>query len=147
MNNQEKIKGLKEEEYQKLYGVKKRTFDKMLEILTEQYRKEHRQGGRPPKLSVLDKLLIMLCYYREYRTMQHIAFDYNVAKSTVCESIQWVEKTLIESRIFRLPSKKTLYEDKTLEIILIDATEVEIERPKKTKTILLRQKEKAHIKL
>ena len=101
MNNQEKIKGLKEEEYQKLFGVKKRTFDKMLEILTEQYRKEHRQGGRPPKLSVLDKLLIMLCYYREYRTMQHIAFDYNVAKSTVCESIQWVEKTLIESRIFR----------------------------------------------
>ena len=119
MNNQEKIKGLKEEKYQMLFGVKKRTFDKMLEILTEQYRKEHRQGGRPPKLSVLDKLLIMLCYYREYRTMQHIAFDYNVAKSTVCESIQWVEKTLIESRIFRLPSKKTLYEDKTLEIILI----------------------------
>ena len=87
----------------------------------------------------------MLCYYREYRTMQHIAFDYNVAKSTVCESIQWVEKTLIESRIFRLPSKKTLYEDKTLEIILIDATEVEIERPKKTEKILFRKKEKTYI--
>lgn len=142
MNNQEKIKGLKEEEYQMLFGVKKRTFDKMLEILTEQYRKEHRQGGRPPKLSVLDKLLIMLCYYREYRTMQHIAFDYNVAKSTVCESIQWVEKTLIESRIFRLPSKKTLYEDKTLEIILIDATEVEIERPKKNRENTIQEKRK-----
>jgi hypothetical protein len=74
--------------------------------------------------------------------MQHIAFDYNVAKSTVCESIQWVEKTLIESRIFRLPSKKTLYEDKTLEIILIDATEVEIERPKKNRENTIQGKRK-----
>ena len=106
MDNQTRIEKLKENKYQELFGVKKATFDKMLEILKEQYKKEHARGGKPPKLSVLDKLIIMLCYYREYRTMQHIAFDYNVCKSTICESIQWVEKTLIKSGVFRLPSKK-----------------------------------------
>lgn len=78
--------------------------------------------------------------------MRHIAFDYSVSKSTICESIQWVEKTLVKSVVFRLPSKKELYSDTSMEIILIDATEVEIERPKKTKTILLRQKEKTYVK-
>lgn len=133
MNNTARIKQLKEKEYQELFGVKKATFEKMLEILNEQYQKDHEKGGKPPKLSTLDKLIIMLCYYREYRTMQHIAFDYSVSKSTICESIQWVEQTLVKSGAFRLPSKKELHSNVSIEVILIDATEVEIERPKKNK--------------
>lgn len=131
MENEKRIANLKENEYQELFGVKKATFDKMLEILTEQFKKEHIRGGKPPKLCVLDKLIIMLCYYREYRTMQHIAFDYNVTKATICNSIHWVEKTLIKSGVFRLPSKRELYNDTKIETVLIDATEVEIERPQK----------------
>ena len=65
--------------------------------------------------------------------MQHIAFDYSVSKSTICESIQWVEQTLVKSGAFRLPSKKELHSNVSIEVILIDATEVEIERPKKNK--------------
>ena len=77
MNNQEKLSKLKDEDYQELFGVKKPTFDKMLEILEAAYQEQSRKGGRPLRsLSVLDKLVIMLQYYREYRTMQHIAFDF-----------------------------------------------------------------------
>jgi len=143
MDNQSRIEKLKENKYQELFGVKKATFEKILEILKEQYQKEHARGGKPPKLSVLDKLIIMLCYYREYRTMQHIAFDYNVSKSTICESIQWVEKTLIKSGVFRLPSKKELHTNESIEVILIDATEVEIERPKKNKNNTTQEKRKS----
>ena len=32
MNNEERIQNLKENEYQELFGIKKATFDKMLEI-------------------------------------------------------------------------------------------------------------------
>ena len=131
MNNKERISKLKEKDYQKLFGVKKNTFEKMLEILEESYRKEHLRGGHPPKLSVLDKLVIMLGYYREYRTMENIAFDYNVSKSTICESIKWVENTLIKSRKFNLPSKRELVNNTTIEVVLVDATEIEIERPQK----------------
>ncbi|MBR1418275.1 MAG: hypothetical protein IJ576_04860 [Synergistaceae bacterium] len=38
--------------------------------------------------------------------MAHIAFDYSVSKSTVCESIKWVEDTLVKSKEFALPSKR-----------------------------------------
>ena len=146
MDNKDRLNQLKEKEYQELFGVKKATFEKMLEILNIQYKQDHKKGGKPLKLSILDKLVITLCYYREYRTMQHIAFDYNVSKSTICESIKWVEQTLIKSGVFSLPSKRKLYSDVSIEVILVDATEVEIERPKKTKAILVRQKEKTHIK-
>ena len=70
MNNHERIAGLKEGEYQQLVGVKKNIFEKMLTILQEKFHAEHLRGGHPPKLCVLDKLIITLGYYREYRTMQ-----------------------------------------------------------------------------
>ena len=131
MNNKDRIANLSEEKYQELFGAKKVTFDTMLEILNQDYQKKHEQGGRPPKLSVLDKLIIMLQYYREYRTMNHIAFDYGVSKSTICEAIDWAEKTLIKSGKFRLPSKRELWRNPDLEVVLLDATECEVERPEK----------------
>jgi len=134
MNNEKRIKKLKDEEYQELFGVKKETFTKMLEILNNKYIELHRQGGKKPKLSVLDKLIITLGYYREYRSMKNIAFDYGVVKSTVCDSINWVEQTLIKDGTFSLPKKRKLLEDNIeVEAILVDATECEIERPKKNK--------------
>ncbi len=133
MDNQKRIKNLKEKEYQKIFGVKKKTFDRMLEILEKEYKNKHLNGGRPSKLSILDKLIIMLAYYREYRVMENIAFDYGVSKSTICEAIKWVENTLIKEGTFRLPSKKKLIKDTSIEVILVDATECEIERPKKNK--------------
>ena len=44
--------------------------------------------------TVSDKLLIALQYYQEYRTMEYIAVDYTCSKSSVCRSINGVEKTL-----------------------------------------------------
>ena len=131
MNNAERIANLKPEQYQELFVVKKETFDKMLEILEADYQKKHQRGGRPPKLSVLDKLIIMLQYYKEYRVMECVAFDYGVRKSTICDAIHWAEETLIKSGCFRLPSKRELWRNPELEVVLLDATECEIERPEK----------------
>ena len=134
MNNEERIKKLKEDEYQELFGIKKPTFDKMLEILQSKHVELHKKGGRKPKLSVLDKLIIMLTYYRDYRTMNNIAFDYCVVKSTICDTVKWVENVLVKDGSFSLPKKRTLQqEDLDVEVVLIDATECEIERPKKNK--------------
>lgn len=143
MNNKERIKNLKEEQYQKIFGVKKKTFDKMLEILNNSYIELHSKGGKKPKLSVLDKLIIMLDYYREYCSMENIAFDYGVVKSTICDSIKWVENTLIKDGTFSLPKKRKLQEDNIeVEVLLVDATECEIERPKKNKKVGIQEKRK-----
>jgi hypothetical protein len=107
--------------FKRLYGVKPGTFEKM-----------HKSGGSPPKLTVKDKLTIMLKYLREYRTMESIGADYGVSKSTVCESIQWVENTLAKDKTFKLPGKKVLKETSgTIEYIIVDVTESPIQRPKK----------------
>lgn len=133
MDNEKRIKELKEKDYQKYFGVNKATFDKMLEILEDADRYKRRKGGRPSVLSVLDKLVIMLQYYREYRTMDNIAFDYQTNKSTVYYAIKWAEDTLIKNKTFHLPSRKKLLEDTSIEIIVVDATEVEIEHPQKNR--------------
>ena len=143
MNNEERIKKLKEDEYQELFGIKKPTFDKMLEILQTKHVELHKKGGRKPKLSVLDKLIIMLTYYRDYRTMNNIAFDYGVVKSTICDTVKWVENVLVKDGSFSLPKKRTLQqEDLDVEVVLIDATECEIERPKKNKKNGIQEKRK-----
>ena len=142
MNNQERIAGLNEGEYQELFGVKQPMFEKMLAILQDKFHAEHLRGGHPPKLSVLDKLIITLGYYREYRTMNHIAFDYGVAKSTVCESIRWVENTLIKSGQLKLPTKRRGLQNAHPETVLVDATECEIERPQKNSAGIIRARKR-----
>jgi len=136
VNNEKRLNDLKIEKYKGIFGVEKETFEKMLEALEEGYAEEHKENvrgsGRKGKLSLLDKLVIMLGYYREYRTMEHIAFDYGVAKSVICEAITWAESVLVKNKNFRLPPKRTLQEDESeILIALVDVTEQEIERPKK----------------
>jgi predicted DNA-binding protein YlxM (UPF0122 family) len=118
--------------FKRLYGVKPETFEKMLAIPQKEYNKPHKFGGSPPKLTVKDKLTITLKYLREYRTMESIGADYGVSKSTICESIQWVENTLAKDKTFKLPGKRVLKEvSDTIEYIIVDVTESPIQRPKK----------------
>lgn len=138
-----KAKMLDDSTFKRLIGVKKETFEEMLGILRDEYQILHKYGGSPPKLKVEDKLMITLQYLREYRTMEHIAFDYSVSKSTICESIKWVEDTLIKDGTFELPGKKKLLEpDADIEIVLVDVTESEIERPKKNSATITQVKRK-----
>jgi hypothetical protein len=116
--------------FKRAFGVWPKTFEKMLEILEREYVRLHKKGGRPPKLSVTDKLTITLKYLREYRTMENIAYDYGVAKSTVCESIRWVEDTLRKDDDFKLPCWDALTEAiEENEYLVVDVTESPIERP------------------
>jgi hypothetical protein len=96
--------------FKRLFGVKPETFEKMKSILQKEFNRLHWQGGSPPKLSVEDKLMIALKYLREYRTMESIGHDYGVSKSTVCETIQWVENALAKDKTFNLPGRKVLKE-------------------------------------
>ena len=140
MNSQERIDNINESEYQELFGVKKDVFEKMVNILQKKFNEEHARGGRPPKLSVVDKLVITLIYYREYCTMKYLAFSYRVSKSTISESIDWVEKTLIKSKQFDFPSKKKFLENLQNETVIIDVTECIIERPKKNNGITIQER-------
>lgn len=139
-----KLSKLKDEDYQTILGVKKQTFDAMLEILERNYAEQHKKGGRHlSKLSLADKLAITLEYYREYRPMRNIAFDWDISKSMVHKSIKWVEDTLTKSKEFSLPSKRILKDEKKAPVVvLMDVTECEIQRPKKNRKNITAEKRK-----
>jgi hypothetical protein len=124
----ETVEALKDEEFKRSTGVQRSTFEKMLKVVGAGLR----DFGRPSKLCRADQLLMTLMYWREYRTEFHIGLSYGVSESTVCRTIQKVEDVLIKSEQFHLPGKKVLQSsDTVIEVVLVDATEQPIERPKK----------------
>ncbi len=121
-------------QFRRITGVKRVTFQKMVEILQKAYAEKHRRRGRRPKLSIEELLLATLEYLREYRTYAHIAASYGVAESNIYRGIKWVENTLIQDGTFSLPGRKALLKsDMEYEVVLVDATESPIERPQKNK--------------
>ncbi len=121
-------------EFKRLTGVKKQTFQIMLSILQEQYVLEHKSGGKPNRLSIEDRLLMTLEYWREYRTYFHIGNSYGCSESRAYKIVKWVETKLISSRKFTIPGKKKLHALDKAAIVLIDVTESPIERPQKKAT-------------
>jgi len=127
----ETVQQLDDEDFKRCTGVQRSTFKQMLVIVEAGMR----HFARPTTLSRADQLLMTLMYWREYRTEFHIGLTYGVSESTVCRTIKKVENALIQSKQFHLPGKKALQpSDAILEIVLMDATEQPIERPKKDKS-------------
>ena len=123
-----------DKEFKELFGVKKEIFHQMLAVVAVAREERLRQGGRKPKLSAGDQLFLTLQYWREYRTMAHLAFDFGVAKSTVSDTIMMVENVLIQDKSFHLPGKKALLsEENASRKVAVDVTESPVERPKKNK--------------
>jgi hypothetical protein len=132
------VNTLEEEAFRRLTGVKRATFNKMAEILREVNKAKKRKGGRNNKLPIEDMLLMALEYLREYRTYFHISQSYGVSESTAYKVVRWIEDTLIKHPDFALPGRKALVKsDMVYEMILIDATESPIERPKKNKSTFI----------
>ena len=131
----ETVKELDNEKFRRLAGVKRTTFDKMVLILEQSSKNRKINGGRKNKLSIENMLLMTLEYIREYRTYFHISQSYGVSESTAYKTVRWIEDTLIKHPDFALPGRKALLKsDVEYEIVLIDATETPIERPKKSKS-------------
>ena len=126
---------LNDKDFKEIIGVKRSTFDSMVNILkvASAAKPKKWRGGRKKKLSIEEQLILTLKYYRFYVTQKALAFEFGVGEATVCDTIKWVEETLIKDGTFSLPGKKKLLEDDSIEVILIDVTECPIERPQKNK--------------
>jgi hypothetical protein len=143
----EQIKDESEEGFRRLTGIKQTTFDVIIRILNQTETLLKERGGKPNKLSIEDRLLMTVEYLREYRTYFHISRSYGISESACYRNIRWVEDTLVKDGKFSLPGRKALLKsDVEYEVVLIDATETPIERPKKTKILLFRQKEATYAK-
>jgi len=128
----ENLKSYSEEQFRRITGVRRTTFEKMLEILRPKYKEKLSKGGRTPKLNLEEMLLAALEYWREYRTYAHIAASYGIHESNMHRLIKWIEDVLIKDGTFSLPGKKALLKSAVeYEVVLIDVTESPVERPKR----------------
>jgi hypothetical protein len=128
----QQVKDLPPPEFKRYCGVQPETFQRMVEVVSNHIGKR-RVSGRPTKLSVQDQVLLTLQYWREYRTLFHLAKSWGLHESSVCRTIRRVEDILTKSRAFKLPGKKKLQlADHHIEFVVVDVAETPIERPKKS---------------
>ena len=139
----ETAKNLDDEKFRRLTGVKRFTFNKMISILEESIKNRKNPTGRKKRLSLENALLMTLEYIREYRTYFHVSQSYGVSESNTYKTVKWVEDTLIKHPDFALPGRKALLKsDIEYELVLVDATETPIERPKKSKSTFIQERKK-----
>lgn len=125
------IKTLSHSNFKRYTGVTKFVFELMILVIEKWEKNNQKKEGRPNTLSVADQILMMLSYYREYRTFFHLGLDYGLNESNVQRNIEKIESILIASNYFRIEGKKVLVSSNSIKSIRIDVTECIAQRPKK----------------
>lgn len=141
----EDIRNCKDTQFQRLTGVKRVLFEQMVSVVTShrQKHRKHPSRGRPCRLSIADQVLIMLMYYREYRTFFHVGNSYGISEVQCWRIVTTMESILIEAELFHLPGKKQLTGSKiSCEVVIVDVSETPVERPKKNSGGITRARRK-----
>ena len=121
-------KKLSETQFKRYTGISWSTFY----LMVAQLQKHVPAKGRPPKLSAEDQVLLCVSYWREYRTLFHVATSYGVSEPTASRIVRHVEDCLIQSKLFNLSKNLPEGEGIDWHVVIVDATEIPIQRPKKT---------------
>ena len=129
----ENLTRFNDKEFKRLVGVPRPLFVQMVTILQEAERAK-KKSGRPHTLTIEDQLLLTFNHLRSYSTQIELAAAYDIAESNVNRTIHKVETALMRSRQFSLPKRDPKI--KELDFVIVDVTESQIERPKKTNQLL-----------
>ena len=105
-----------------------------LKRLNKTQRERKVGGGRKKELLLEDQLMMLLMYYRLYISQEFLGIIFNLHNCNVSRQINYLNPLL--AQIFKIPTKKVSLSEAKLtenEIIefFVDATEQQIERPKK----------------
>lgn len=136
------ISKLKESEFQRYTGIKRKTYNKMLEIVTEAHRIARTKGGVKSKFSIEQMLLITIEYWKSNYTYFSLGVKHGISEGYCYRLVKRFENYLIQSEEFSLPDISDI---KNEDVLIVDTTEIDIQRPKKSpvkrKTILEKRKD------
>lgn len=93
-------------------------------------------GGRrgpKPKLGIEDRLLVLLMYYREYRTFAHVGASFGISEAQAWRLVTDLEGRLLQDGCFHLERQQSLRADTHWQAVVIDVGECTVERPKKSR--------------
>jgi hypothetical protein len=126
-----RAKKLTSKKFKRMTGVSRQTFELIVDLVKAS-KKKKKKPGRRPKLIVESQVLMVIQYWREYRTYYHIGLDWGLSESAVCPPVLKIENILISSSSFSLPGQKELLKmSRQEDLVVMDVTESPIERPKK----------------
>ena len=133
----EQVQHFEPKKFRRLVGVSPEIFAQMLEVAlagapvsTHPVRGAKR--GRKPKLVVEDQLLVLLMYYREYRTFAHVGASFGVSEAQAWRIVTALETRLLADERFHLERKQALRSDTHWQGVVIDVGECAVEKPKKS---------------
>jgi hypothetical protein len=95
------IKERKDEQFRRLTGVKRATFDQMANYLRQAKARQKAKGGKPNGLSIEDQVLMMLSYWREYRTYFHVGQTYGLSEKPNLSHYQMVRRYAEKQQTFQ----------------------------------------------
>lgn len=140
--------------FRQLTGITPAAFDQLLAELEPRHdqaelrRKTRRPRQRKPgagpkhKLSLADRLLMLLIYYRTYTTHAFLGFLFAIDDSAVGRNINPLQPLL--AGIFRIPERKVVLEPDEIRALFFDATERAIPRPSRRQQTFYSGKKKRH---
>ena len=138
--------GLSIEKFNELYKELFPLYEKSeLKRLSKSKRQRKIGGERKKELLLEDQLIMLLMYYRLYISQEFLGIIFNLHNCNVSRQINYLQPLL--SQIFKIPTKKVslsdaeLTEEKIIEFF-VDATEQQLERPKKNKNATIQGKRK-----
>ena len=130
-NRWEHVQALPAHQFRRLTGVKPATFTLMVEVINAAELSK-KKSGKPHKLSSEDRVLLTLEYLRDYPTYLRLSINWGVHESTAKRIQNRVEDLLMKDTRFHVLGKKSLLEHPELDVVVIDASERPVERPKKS---------------
>ena len=108
----------------------------------EKFQKKKKVSGRQSKIKSLeDEVLMLLIYYRFYVSFQFLEMLFDLDESNICRHIKRLEPMLADA--VKISKDRGLTQS-DLETILIDATEIRIQRPSKNQRKYYSGKKKHH---
>jgi hypothetical protein len=140
--------------FRQLTGITPVVFDQLLADLTPRYeqaeaKRKNRSGrqrqpgaGRKHALSLADRLLMLLIYYRTYTTHVFLGFLFGVDDSAVCRNINPLQPLL--AGLFRIPERRIKLDPEEMRELFFDATERPTRRPKRGQREFYSGKKKRH---
>ncbi len=133
-------------DFSRLTGVKLKEFREIIRKVTpkwEEFQKNKKVSGRQSKLKSLeDEVLLVMIYYRFYVSFKFLEMLFDLDESNICRHIKRLEPMLADA--IKISKNRELTQS-DLETILIDATEIQIQRPSKKQKEFYSGKKKRHM--
>lgn len=135
-----------DKKFARMSGLKRELFDLLIQKVYEQiamHQRAHPISGRGKKatISIANKLLLMLMYYRNYHTYLTISEMFGISEGYANKIVHRMSKLVIKA----LPlGRKRKIGSEEIKAVLIDASEQKIERPQRNQRQYYSGKKNSH---